>query len=194
VRMLGVFLFVALCVLFFSPELVLAAGGGAHGPEGTPWRQLIIPQIFNFGLMVLLLIYFLKTPIRQHFATRKESFESERTKAANALIEAETKRKEISGRLSSLGSSFDKEIQGAKQQAIELKNKAILDAKQLAEKILSETDRVAQFEHQKAIASLRTELVMHAVKEANVQLAAGLPDVQKTQLSAASVKKMRAVI
>ena len=151
-------------------KISLAAGGGAHGDEGIPWGQLIIPQIVNITFFVGVLIYFTRGLIVDSFASRAEAFEVAKIAATKAKDDAEAKHQEIRRKISQLEETKQAEIIKAKLNAEELKKTLINSAHLQAEKIQKDAEASIQAELQKTILTLRDETIAKSVDHAEEKL------------------------
>ncbi len=100
-RMLLYFLFVLAALV--SPELATAAEPG-HG--GLPWGD-IVKQALNFGILVGILVYFLRKPISNFLKDRREILIKAMEEAARANEEAREKLAQMEEKLAHL----DKEVE-----------------------------------------------------------------------------------
>lgn len=164
----------------------------AMDPHGIPWAQLIIPQAVNFSVFIGLLVHFLKKPLRNHFSGKNEQFEELRNKAEEARIQAERQNHEVRNQLKILEETSDKSFSEAKSNAQALREQMLAEAKESAEKMTREADKMAEFEYMRAVALLRQELVVAATDMAKENIGTNVSDKRKSKLNDEFVMKLQA--
>ena len=182
--------FSILILMFLFPSLALAAGGGEHG--AIPVKAILI-QALNFSILVGLLAYLLKKPAKDFFSSRGESFHEHLRKAEEAKERAETKKRTIKDRLESLHATAGDSTAKAKADAEELRHKIVEDAKTLAGKLKIESERTAQHELEKAVATVRDELIEAAMTSAEKNLATKVDATEQRRLQSEFVDKLQVV-
>jgi F-type H+-transporting ATPase subunit b len=163
-----------------------------HEHFEIPWSQLIIPQLVNFTLFVGLLFYFVRKPLREHFAGRAEQYEQHRKKAEEAKTVAERKHYDVQVQLHELEQNAKGSLADAEREAKGLKEKIINDARAAAKRSAEETEGMAQFEYHRALATLRTQIVESAVTEAEANLKKQVDANAKSRLNDEFVHKLQA--
>lgn len=154
-----------------------------------PWVELIIPQIVNSTIFLGGLIYLLKNPVRNYFKTKAESFESAKKDAERAKLAAEETHIEVKKRLEALETSAQVNLATAKKDAEELKEKILSEAKAVASRIESEARRSAEHELQKAVFSLRTELLAKSMQRAEEEVKSRMTKDVQTDLQKSFVSR-----
>ena len=141
-------------LIFFSFVEVALAAGGAHGENhGIPWSQLIIPQMVNFSIFFLALVFLLRKPVKEFFSGKEAEFTSAVRKAAETKQAAEKAHAAIKARLSSLETNAEKSRKEAARESAEMKQRLIKEAQEAAAKSASESEKGIFFEHERAIAA-----------------------------------------
>ena len=156
---------------FFSLLMVLAAavvfaaeeGHGGHGAEEYTFMADWLPRLSNFAIIVGILVYFLRKPVRDMFRNRsaeiakamQESREA-RERAIEALNDLERKVRELEVETRSLIADAQARGEKDKQSLIEEGKKIVKD---IQEQIKTGTD----IEVQKAKAELAAEAAALAV-------------------------------
>jgi F-type H+-transporting ATPase subunit b len=159
-------------VLLTSMLLMLSgaafAAGGGHADSGVLLKDFLY-RVLNFGLVVALLVYFLRKPLKKGLAGRSEEIEKALAEAKQAKEEAEAKFAEYDRKLDQATEEIA-EISDAIRREGELeKQKIIENAKQMAIKIEKDAEKAAELE----VAKARRELQQEAAQLA-VNLAEGL--------------------
>jgi F-type H+-transporting ATPase subunit b len=140
---------------------VFAASGSGHN-EGIPFKTIMY-QAINFGILVGLLFYLLKTPVKTFFSEKKESFIKAAERAEQIQKVAEQEHMEIKVKLTKLQSTTDESIAKARAEASDLKKQLIFDAQANAKRVESETKAAIELELAKAKQHLREQMIQEAV-------------------------------
>lgn len=176
-----------------APLLAQASeAGGSHDAHQIPW-DMLKPQFLNFGAVVILILYFGRKHIAQHFKQRHEQYRDLVTRAEKAKDEAESHKHKIGERLTRLEKNSEDSIRKARAEAAELKNHIIKDAQKLSEKLEQEAGRSALFELERAKNDLRNEMIQIAVKAAKEALADEVDDGKQRRLQTEFVEKIQVV-
>jgi F0F1-type ATP synthase membrane subunit b/b' len=164
----------------------------AHDAHHIPWKELVIPQIVNFSLFVGLLIYLLRAPLKAHFSGKREAFEEHRKKSEEARVLAERQNAEVRANLNKLENETTLNVDQAKADAVNLKQKIATEAKDQAARLESEAFKMAEFERTRAINMLKIELANNAATQAEVLLQTKVDAGVQTKLSDDFVDKIQA--
>lgn len=164
-----------------------------HEHAEIPWSELIVPQLINFSLFIGLLIFIVKKPIRQHFTERADQFEAHRKKAEQNKVEAERKHYDVEVQLRQLEQNAQKSIADAEAEAEALRMKIVRDAHEAAKRAGDETEALAHFEFQRAMATLKAQVVASSVSEAEGALKKKIDSNTKTRLNDEFTHKLQAV-
>jgi F-type H+-transporting ATPase subunit b len=143
------------------PEAALAAEGGS---KWGAW--LAIGKVFNLGLVIFVLVWITRKPLKEFFASRTLSIQEQLLQAQRAREEAETKLAEIEARMKHLDDELQQIKAGAEQEARQEYDRLIAEAERDAEKII---DRARQ-EIDGLMRAAHMELKAHVAKF-SVQLA-----------------------
>jgi F-type H+-transporting ATPase subunit b len=148
--------------------LVFAAGD-AHADSGVLLKDFLW-RVLNFSLVVALLVYFLRKPLKKGLAGRSEDIEKALAEAKQAKEEAEAKFAEYDRKLAQATEEIA-EISDAIRREGELeKQKIIENAKQVAIKIEQDAEKAAELEVAKARRELQQEAAQLAVEMAEKML------------------------
>jgi len=146
---------------FLPPLLCLggaawAAGGGEHAdPDAAFWETFY--QGINLILLLAVLVYFGRRPIREYFAARRDGIQSELSQAAGLLSEAEQRNAELQRRLVDLSSEIEGIREQAHQRAEDEAERILADARATADRIRRDAQASVEQELRRAKASLREE-------------------------------------
>ena len=161
---------------FFAVRVALAAGA----TKGVPWTELIIPQLVNVTIVVVGLSYLLRKPLANYFATKAAAFEEHKAVAERVRQEAEAKNSQIKSLITNVEATAEKSLTEAKNEAESLRQQLVKDAAEQAKKIEEETGKMGQYEFDRAISLLRTELVTNSVRFAENKMKENMSrDVQQ---------------
>lgn len=160
-------IFLSLLLVGLVGGVVFASGGGGHEVESGVLVKDFLYRVFNFAIVVAILVYFLTKPIKKGLAGRREEIEKTLTEAKRIKEAAEAKFAEYDRKLARATEEIA-EISDAIRREGELeKIKIIESAKNMAVKIEQDAEKAAALE----VAKARTELQREAV-----QLAVGLAE------------------
>lgn len=140
-------------------------------PLNIDWQQILL-HLFNFAILATGLYLLLYKPIKEFMDKRDEHYRQLDEAARAKLSEAEEIKDDYSRQLSSV----DDEIYKRKSAAIEtmkrMKEEEIKQAKEQAEKIVSDAKKEAKIEHDKIIDNAQkevTEMVTMATEKLVLQ-------------------------
>ncbi len=157
-----------------------------------PWKELLVPQIFNFLVFAGLLVFALRKIVSQHFSARAEQFDVTRKKAEQTKVEAERKHYDVQVQLRHLEQSAQKSMADAEAEAVSLKSKIIHGAKEAAKKAGDEVEQLANFEFQRAYAALKSQVVAASVQEAEAAVKKNADGAAKSRLNDEFTRKLQA--
>lgn len=168
-------------ILLLTPVIVLAATDGHQVDSGVLAKDFAY-RIFNFALMVGLLVYFLKKPIRNGLRNRREEIEKTLQEAQAAKAAAEAKYQEYSEKLEKATEEIAAISQSILREGEHERDKILATAREMSVKIQQEADAKAA----NAVANAKTELREEAARLA-VELA---EDLLKRDFSAQDQKRL----
>lgn len=141
---------------------VAFASGDGHADSGVLLKDFLY-RTLNFGLVVAVLVYFLRKPLKKGLAGRSEEIEKALAEARQAKEDAEAKFAEYDRKLTQATDEIA-EISDAIRREGELeKQKIIENAKQMAIKIEQDAEKAAEMEVAKARRELQQEAAQLAV-------------------------------
>ena len=149
-------------LMLLTASAVLAAEGG-HGAEEYTFMADWMPRLINFAIIVGLLVYFLRKPVRDMFRNRTETIakamqesKDARERAVAALADMERKTREMEAETRQMIAEAQARGEKDKQALLEEGKKVVRD---IQEQIKTGTD----VEVQKAKAELAAEAAILAV-------------------------------
>jgi len=149
-------------LMLLTASAVLAAEGG-HGAEEYTFMGDWMPRLVNFAIIVGLLVYFLRKPLRDMFRNRTETIakamqesKDARERAVAALADMERKTREMEAETRQMIAEAQARGEKDKQALLEEGKKVVRD---IQEQIKTGTD----VEVQKAKAELAAEAAILAV-------------------------------
>jgi F-type H+-transporting ATPase subunit b len=148
---------------------------------GINW-QLLIAQIFNFGLLLLLLYIFAYKPVIKMLDQRSAKIRESVEQTEHIKQQAEMAEKETARLISEAGKEGQKIIDQATQIGEETKQKAKQDAKIEAERLISKAKLEIERERDDAIGELRSAFADLTVMAAGKVINRSLDKEQHRQL------------
>jgi len=147
---------VAALALSALPALAASGGGESHFPK---W------ELFNFAILLGVIAYFGRGPLRELFATRRATIAAD-IEAASELLEAAEAR----------NAEWEQKLAALDREAAELRDAARERAENDRERILAEAHEAAERIQRDAVASVEQELrrAQDALREEAAQLATEL--------------------
>ena len=150
-------------LLLLLPVAALAAGGGGeHADSGVVLKDFLY-RCFNFALMVGLLVYFVRKPIRNGLRNRREEIETMLADAQDAKEAAEAKYREYSEKLEKATEEIEGISAAIRREGEMERDKILAHARDMSEKILQEADARAANAVARAKDELRAEAAQLAV-------------------------------
>jgi len=154
---LSLLLVLALCGVAF------ASGGAEHHVDSGILMKDFLYRVLNFAIVVAILVYSLRKPLKKGLSGRREEIERSLAEAEKIKAEAEAKFAEYDRKLAQATDEIA-EISGAIRREGELeKQKIIENAKAMAIKIEQDAEKAAELEVAKARVELQREAAQLAV-------------------------------
>jgi len=170
-----------LTLLLLIPAVAFAAGDGGHA-EGNAVLKDFLYRCFNFALMVGLLLYFVTKPIRKGLKERTEEIRKALADAQAAKEAAEARQREYSDKLAKATEEIAGITEAIRREGELEREKILLAAQEMAEKIEKEAENKASGVVDKARTELREEAAHLAVELAE--------NLLKKQISADDQKRL----
>jgi F-type H+-transporting ATPase subunit b len=156
----------ATCAL--SPAVAWASAAGGEG--ASPIYNLIM-KFVNFGILAGILFYFLRKPVSQSLADRREDIKRQLDEAREAKEAAEAKYQEYKGRVANLEQEIRQIQEDFRAEGDRLRARIVEDSRQAAEGIRRQAEAAGASEVRRAIDDLRAEVGDLAVQVAAEMLA-----------------------
>ncbi len=148
---------------------VACASGGGHTDSGVLLKDFLY-RILNFGIVVAILVYFLRKPLTKGLAGRREDIEKALAEAKQAKEDAEAKFAEYDRKLAEATEEIAGISEAIRREGELEQQKIIANAKQMAAKIEQDAEKAAELEVAKARTELQREAVQLAVNLAEKTL------------------------
>jgi|Deesub1362A_J573_1020465.scaffolds.fasta_scaffold03214_3 F-type H+-transporting ATPase subunit b len=161
-----ILLLVIACYLIFVP-MALAVEGGEH--HTTTWKDWFWPVV-NFLVLVAVLVYFGRRPIREYFKKRTELIEKSLREAEEARRFARKALEEVQERLRNTDQEVKEIIEGARKAGEREKEALIAEGERLRKKILEQARTNIEFELEKAKKEIKSEAALIAIELAEKQI------------------------
>ena len=152
-----------LCVLLL-PAMSLAAGGGEHQVDSGVILKDFIWRCINFAVLIGLLGYFIRKPIRNGLQNRRAEIEKTLADAAAARDAAEARAKEYQEKLTKAAAEIESIYAAIRREGEVERDKILASARDTAAKIELEVDAKAASAVDRARAELRAEAARLAVE------------------------------
>lgn len=164
----GPFARTVLLVLVALAGGLLAPGAGPAlaaeaGDQGTDQSELVW-QAVNLAILLGIIVYFARRPVRDYFAERREGIRHEVEEAATLLKQAETRYAEWQRKLVELDGELEQIRAQARRRAHEERDRILEEARAAAERMRRDADAAIDQEVRRAGQELRREAADLAVE------------------------------
>lgn len=185
--------YVAVSALFLLTVLiavpVFASGGGEHADGGKLMTDFIW-RMFNFAVTVGILVYFVRKPIKNGLSGRRDGIAKALEEAEVAKTEAEAKFAEYDEKLNKAEAEIEAIAADLKREGELERERIVAQAKETAEKIRTEAEKLAGFEVARAQAELKAEATRLAVELAETLLQKSFTEKDQSRLLDEYMKKV----
>jgi len=164
----------------FAAGLAQAAGGAAKSQAQIVRETLW--QAFNLVVIVVLLVYFGRKPVRDYFAARRQGIQGQLAQAADLLSQAEHRNSELQRRLVDLSAELDSIRESSSRRAEEEALRILAEARATADRIRRDAQTAVDQELRRAQAKLRDEAADLALELAARKLEAGVSESDRERL------------
>jgi F-type H+-transporting ATPase subunit b len=155
----------------------LAAGGG----EGDIMRDLVHPAL-NLLLLLAVITYFARKPIRAFFGDRRTQIQDELRRAAELKTEAELRYADWQRRLTDLDAELETIRATSRERAEAERERIVADAEAAAERIRRDALAAVEQELRRGHERLREEASQLAIEIAAERLEEQLTDDDRSRL------------
>lgn len=167
----------ALAACLLGPEVALAAEGGS---KWGVW--LTIGKVFNLGIVVFVLVWIARKPLKEFYAGRTVSIQEQLLQAQRAREEAEAKLAEIEQRMGHLDDELHQIRATAEQEAHQEYQRLIAEAERDAEKIIGRARQEIDGMMRAAQMDLKAHVAELSVQIAEQKIRAEITDEDRTRL------------
>ena len=143
----------------------LAFAAPALAAEGAPLGT-VLWHAFNLSLLIGIIVYFARTPIREMMASRRSQIESELADARTQLERAESQLSEWQERMNALDTELEGIRSAVRAQAEGERDRILADAEASAERIRANAVAAVDQETRRARDVLRVESAELAIERA----------------------------
>ncbi len=165
-RITSLLLSIILVALLCSVAYAAGGGGAEHHVDSGVLLKDFLYRLLNFSLVVALLAYFLRKPLKKALSGRREEIEKALAEAEQAKREAEAKFAEYDRKLNQATAEIAEISASIKSEGEKEKAKIIEYAKAMARQIEADAGKAADLEVARARAELQREAVELAVATA----------------------------
>jgi F-type H+-transporting ATPase subunit b len=174
-RLLAATIFVAL-----APVVARAAEeAGAHGGDH---ESSLVWHLINLALVVGVIAYFARTPIRTYMAERRQNIESGIVAAQRELDAAQQRLAECNARIAAVDQEVESIKTAVRSQAEHERDRLLADARAAAERIRRDARIAVEQEARRAKEELRDEAAEMAVRLAGDLLKRQVTDADRARL------------
>lgn len=185
----------AIAVLFAAQALANEEGqhGGEHAAHHGPDMMVVFQQAFNVAIVLGILIYFLRQPIKDFFANQRTQYLDIAEKTLAAKKAAEHDFDKIKAELVRIETNASENLSRAEAEAADLRNQMIKEAEEIAKRIQIDAQNSARLEADKAVARLRDELLIEGLALAKKQLSSDVSANDHQRLNDEFIRNVEAV-
>ena len=183
-------IFVMTLLTFILAQSVYANSGGAE--VAVPWGH-IRAQLINVIILIGLLIYFLREPVKQVFKSRLADYLEEFKKAENTKTAAEAEKKSWIERMSKLEKTSQESLDRAQKESAEQGQRLVLETQEKAKQLLIDAEKTIELEVQKSKDLLQKELLTDSLAEARDKLKDKMDQLQQKKLNNEFFDKIKTV-
>jgi F-type H+-transporting ATPase subunit b len=176
---------VAAAILALAPSAAFAATGG---DEGGGWT--FFWQVLNLVLLVAVLVWFGRAPVRQYFGDRRHRVRESLDSSARLLAEAEARLAEWQQKLARLDDEIAATRETTRQLAEAERERILAEARTSAERIRRDAVLAVEQELRRARTTLRAEASELALELAERMLREELTADDRERLVAEFVERI----
>jgi F-type H+-transporting ATPase subunit b len=176
----------------FLPSIAAAAEGTAGG-AGVPWWE-IFKQAVNFGILVGVLVYFLRKPVGAYLTERAELLRRSIDEAARARADAAAKLTAIEDRMARLAGEIAERSRTMDAEAEEETRRMREAAKAEIERLHAQVQFAADQEVKKARAELRRESAELSAQAAREIVAKKITPDDQERIVRENIDRIREIV
>ncbi|MCK4910888.1 MAG: F0F1 ATP synthase subunit B [Thermodesulfovibrionales bacterium] len=181
----------AVLIVLFAAGLAFASGGGGgEGEHGGSLLKGFLIQVLNFSILVGVLVWFARKPIREFFAGRTEAINKGIAEAREAREAAERALEEVQKKLDSSDAEIEKMIKAARESGQREREHLINEGQRMSQRIIKQAKSGIEFELNQATEGLKAEAAEYAVKLAEEKIGSKLDDAEQMKLLEDAIKRL----
>ncbi len=162
------------------------------GKDLPLWLQLLF-QFINFAILVGVLVYFLKKPLKEYLLKRHDTVKEKIEEADRLLKEAEGAKKAYEEKLSGLEGEIEA-FRASALAAMEGEKKKILDdARGLASRISEQARLAYEQEMKEAMAKVRAEIAGRTIAAAELKVRETFRKEDHDRMVGEFIQKVRSI-
>ncbi len=170
-----------LALMIVMSGLAYASGGEGHADSGVLLKDFLY-RVFNFAIVVGILVYFLSKPLKKGLAGRRDEIAAALAESEQVKLAAEAKFAEYDQKLAAANAEIAEISTAIKREGELEKEKIIASARETAVKIEQDAEKAAALEIAKARKELQTEAVRLSVELAEELLKTNFTSEDDTRL------------
>jgi F-type H+-transporting ATPase subunit b len=176
-----------LVILVAVPAFSATGGGGeAHGPD----LKAFLWQVVNFAILVAILLFFARKPIRDLLKNRTESIEKSIEEARQAREKAEEALAQVEERLKEKDREIADILATAEQSGLKEREAIREEGERLSRKIVEQARASIEYELKQAREAIKAEAVELAMEIAEKKIRERLSEGEQKKLLEEALKKL----
>jgi F-type H+-transporting ATPase subunit b len=169
------------------PAFSATGGGGeAHGPD----LKAFLWQVVNFAILVAILLFFARKPIRDLLKNRTESIQKSIEEAREAREKAEEALAKVEERLKEKDREVADILATAERSGLKEREAIIEEGERLSRKIVEQARANIEYELKQAREAIKAEAVELAMELAEKKIREKLSEEEQKRLFEESLKKL----
>ncbi len=149
--------------------------------EIIPW-PLIFAQFFNFSVLVVLGVYFLRKRLSLYFREKREVFFKKMKTHKERAFQLEEEKKKLQSLIDKVTESFEIELEKTKKEAEKRYKNLISEGREFVHSLKKREEENRKKEEERAFQSLMQGLLNLSLKAAKESLKSLMNKEQKTRL------------
>jgi len=184
-------IFPAILIVLFVTGLAFASvgSGGAGGEHGSLLKGFLI-QVLNFSVLVAVLVWFVRKPVREFFTGRTEAIKKGISEAREAREAAERALEEVQLKLDRSDLEIAKMVKAASEAGAREREHLINEGQRMSQRIIEQAKSGIEFELNQATEGLKAEAAEYAVKLAQEKIGRKLDEAEQMKLLEDAIKRL----
>ncbi len=162
------------------------------GKDLPLWLRLFF-QFINFGILVFVLVYFIRKPLGEYLQRRSRSVREKMEEAERLIKEAGEAKKLYEERLAGLGAEIDAFRKSVLEEMEKEKKKVLDEASALAARISDQARLAYEQEMRETMARVRSEVAGRTIEAAEKKVRASFGKDDHDRMVEDFIKKVRSV-